>query len=492
MFKSWIFKKNLDRSNLHWKVFHIFLLIFNFLYLWFIELDKGSDDLVSKKNGLKIVTIGGGSSYTPELVEGFIKRYDELPIRELWLVDIEAGKEKQEIVGALAKRMVEKAGIPMEIHLTLDRELALKDADFVTTQMRIGLLDARIKDERIPLEMGLIGQETNGAGGLFKGLRTVPVVLEIAEDIQRLCPDAWLINFANPAGMITEALLRYSNHKKIVGVCNVPINMHRTIAGILGEEESRVHIDFAGLNHMVFGLRVFVDGVNKTDEVLEKFGDPNIQMSMQNIAPLPWNPTFIKALGAVPCPYHRYYYKTEEILEEEMASFAKGETRAEVVKKIEAELFELYKDPNLVIKPPQLEQRGGAYYSDAACSVISSIYNDKKDIQVLNVQNNGAITGIAPESAVEVSCIVTKEGPIPLAMGELPVAVRGLVQQIKSFEQLGAEAAVTGSYEKALLALTINPLVPGDNVAEELLNRLLKAHHNYLPQFHPISQEFVQ
>ncbi|UOY92525.1 6-phospho-beta-glucosidase [Ectobacillus sp. JY-23] len=435
------------------------------------------------QEGVKIVTIGGGSSYTPELVEGFIKRYHELPVRELWLVDIEAGKEKLEIVGNLAKRMVQEAGVPMEIKLTLDRKEALRGADFVTTQMRVGLLDARIKDERIPLKHGMIGQETNGAGGLFKGLRTIPVLLEIAEEMQLLCPDAWLINFTNPAGMVTEALLRYSNHKRVVGVCNVPIHTQITIAKLLDVEVSRVHIDFAGLNHMVFGLHVYVDGNDVTERVIKLLCDPDVQMSMRNIAPLPWQPEFLQALGVIPCPYHRYYYKTKDILEEELEAFKSGTTRAEVVKRLEDELFALYKDETLRVKPPQLEKRGGAYYSDAACSLISSIYNDKKDIQTLNVQNNGAIAGLPNESAVEVSCIVTKDGPRPLAIGELPVAVNGLVQEIKSFERLGAEAAVTGSYETALLALTINPLVPTDELAKVVLDELLEAHRDYLPQF---------
>jgi len=439
---------------------------------------------MNKKRGIKIVTIGGGSSYTPELVEGFIKRYHELPIRELWLVDIEAGKEKLEIVGSLARRMVKQAGIPMEIHLTLDRTLALKDADFVTTQMRVGLLEARIKDERIPLQFGMIGQETNGAGGLFKGLRTIPVLLEIAEEMQQLCPEAWLINFTNPAGMVTEALLRYSNHKRVIGVCNVPINMTMTIAKLLEVDTSRVHIDFAGLNHMVYGLHVYVDGNEVTEHVLELLANPEIQMTMKNIAPLPWQKEFLMSLGVLPCPYHRYYYKTKHILEEELESFKTGKTRAEVVKKLEDDLFELYKDENLSIKPPQLEKRGGAYYSDAACSLITSIYNDKKDIQVLNVQNNGSIQGIPNESAVEVNCIVTKQGPIPISVGELPPQINGLVQQIKSFERIGAEAAVTGSYEKALLALTINPLVPSDEVAKTVLDALLEAHKDFLPAFY--------
>ncbi len=428
------------------------------------------------KKGLKIATIGGGSSYTPELVEGFIKRYDELPIRELWLVDIEEGREKLEIVGNLAKRMVEKAGLDIDVHLTLDRREALKDADFVTTQFRVGLLDARAKDERIPLKYGVLGQETNGPGGLFKGLRTIPIILDICRDIEELCPDAWLVNFTNPAGMVTEAVLRYSNIKKIVGLCNVPIGIEMGIAKLLDVDHSRIRVDFAGLNHMVYGLDVYVDGVSVKEKVMNLLTDPKNSSFVKNVEGQGWEPEFIKALNALTCPYHMYYYKTDEMLAKELKNYEKGTTRAEVVKKLEDELFELYKDPNLAIKPPQLEQRGGAYYSDAAVRLISSIYNDKRDIQPVNTINNGAIASIPDDSAVEVSCIITKEGPKPISVGDLPVAVRGLVQQIKSFERVAAEAAVTGNYDTALLAMTINPLVPSDKIGKQILDEMLEAH----------------
>ncbi|MBN2910307.1 6-phospho-beta-glucosidase [Polycladomyces sp. WAk] len=434
--------------------------------------------------GIKIVTIGGGSSYTPELVEGLIKRYDELPVRELWLVDIPEGEEKLNIVGNLAKRMVEKAGVPIEIHLTLDRREALRNADFVTTQLRVGLLDARALDERIPLKYGVIGQETNGPGGLFKALRTIPVILDICKDMEELCPEAWLINFSNPAGMVTEAVLRYSNIKKAVGLCNVPIGMRMGVAKLLDVSPDRVHIDFAGLNHMVFGLNVYLDGEKITDRVIDLItSGEKSNVTMQNIVDLGWEPEFIKGLGVLPCPYHRYYFQTQKMLEEEMAAAKEKGTRAEVVKKLEAELFELYKDPNLAVKPPQLEKRGGAYYSDAACNLINSIYNDKRDIQPVNVRNNGAIAGIPDDSAVEVNCVITKEGPVPITVGELPVAVNGLVQQIKSFERVACEAAVTGDYRTALVAMTINPLVPSDTIAKQILDEMLEAHKPYLPQF---------
>lgn len=433
--------------------------------------------------GLKIVTIGGGSSYTPELVEGFIKRYNELPVKELWLVDIKDGEEKLNIVGNLAKRMVKKAGVPIEIHLTLDRREALKDADFVTTQIRVGMLDARAKDERIPLKYNVLGQETNGPGGMFKALRTIPVILDITKDMAELCPNAWLVNFTNPAGIVTEAVLRYGKVKRVVGLCNVPVGMQKGIAKMLEVDSSRVRVDFAGLNHMVFGLNVYLDGNKVTDKVIDMMTNDDSKIGVRNITTIAWEKDFIKALGIVPCPYHRYYYQTRKMLEKDLESAQKEGVRAEVVKRIEHELFELYKDENLAIKPPQLEKRGGAYYSDAACNLINSIYNDKCDIQPVNTRNNGAIASIDNDSAVEVSCVITKEGPRPLVVGDLPVPVRGLVQQIKSFERTTVEAAITGDYQTALLAMTINPLVPSDSVAKQILDEMLEAHKDYLPQF---------
>lgn len=433
------------------------------------------------KNGIKIVTIGGGSSYTPELVEGFIKRHKELPVKELWLVDIEEGKHKLEIVGNLAKRMVKKAGVDMEVNLTLDRREALKDADFVTTQLRVGLLDARIKDERIPLSHGVIGQETNGAGGLFKALRTVPVVLDIIKDIEELCPNAWLVNFTNPTGVISEAVFKYTNFRRYIGLCNVPIGVKNGMADILEVEKDRVEMDFAGLNHMVYALNVRLDGKDITKEAIEKFVTSSL--TMQNIKDIPLNADFVRALGVIPCPYHKYYYKHKEMLEEELEGFKDGKTRGETVKALEDDLFELYKDENLAVKPPQLEKRGGAYYSDAACNLINSIYNDKKDIQVVNTLNNGAIRDFREDSAAEMSCVITKEGPKPLSVGYLPVAVSGLVTEIKAFEILAAKAAVEDDYNAALQALCINPLIPSDDLAKTILDEMMEAHKEYLPQF---------
>ena len=437
------------------------------------------------KKGLKIVTIGGGSSYTPELVEGFIKRYEELPLTELWLVDVEAGEEKQSIVGEMAKRMFKAAGIDCEVHLTLDRKSALKDADFVTTQLRVGQLDARILDERIPLSHGMIGQETNGAGGIFKALRTVPVILDIVEDMKVLCPNAWLVNFANPAGMVTEAVLRYGKWDKVVGLCNIPINAEVEEAEILGRKQEELFFQFAGINHLHWHTVVDNQGNDLTDELIAKmYGkDADGKSIVANIKDNNLIFEQVENLHMVPCPYHMYYYMTDEMLKDELEDFKNNGTRAEKVKAIEKELFELYKDPELDHKPQQLAERGGARYSDAACNIINSIYNDKRLIMTVSTKNNGTVTDLPADSAVEVTCMITGNGPVPFQFGGFAPAERGLLQLMKAMEELTIEAAVTGDYGTLLQAFTTNPLITSGNEGKQVMDELLEAHKQYLPQF---------
>ena len=432
------------------------------------------------EKALKIVTIGGGSSYTPELVEGFIQRYEKLPVKELWLVDIEDGKEKLEIVSKLAQRMVEKAGVPMKIIPTLDRRAALKDADFVTTQMRVGLLDARIKDERIPISHGMIGQETNGAGGMFKALRTIPVILDIVKDMEELCPDAWLINFTNPAGMVTEAIIRYTNFTKTIGLCNVPIGMVAGFANLLDVDASRVRMEIQGSNHNIFATDVFVDGKSVFNELLEKYIESAKNATMRNIDALKYSPDLVRGLNAIPCPYHNYYFFTAEQLATQIEEYKEGRVRGEVVKKVEEELFELYQDENLAVKPKQLELRGGALYSDAACNLIVSLYNDTCDVQYVNIANNGTLTNLSDDSSIEAACIITADGPKPIALGEIKPALNANIQMIKTFEQLVCEAAVTGNRAPAIAALNVNPLCPSDKLANIVFDELLEAHREYL------------
>jgi 6-phospho-beta-glucosidase len=438
--------------------------------------------MTASKDGVKIVTIGGGSSYTPELVEGFIKRADELKIRELWLVDIEEGKEKLDIVGNLARRMVEEAGLDTKVYLTLDRREALRDADFVSTQFRVGLLPARARDERIPLEKGMLGQETNGVGGFAKALRTIPVILDICRDMEELCPDAWLVNFTNPSGMVAEAVLKHTNIKTI-GLCNVPITMQYSAAEILDVDMGKILFKVAGLNHFIWARNAYLDGVDKIAEVIDTFYNSDNPNRPKNIPDTKIPMELLKDLGMLPCFYHSYYYATDQQLEKQMKDFKEGRTRAVDVIKVEEELFELYKDPNLKDKPKQLEKRGGTHYSDAACELISSIVNDKKTYMHVNIRNNGTLAELPFDSAIECTCIIGKEGAHPLNVEPFPAGARGLLQLMKDFEILTIKCAVEGDVNAGIHALTINPLVTSGQVVKELFDEVIKQNIDYLPQF---------
>jgi 6-phospho-beta-glucosidase len=434
-------------------------------------------------NGLKIVVIGGGSTYTPEVIDGIIKRKAEMPVSTITLVDIAAGSDKLVTVGALAQRMVNQAGLDIKIEQTLDRRAALAGADFVITQFRVGGLAARAKDERFPLHYNVLGQETTGPGGFAKALRTIPVILEICRDMETICPDAWLINFTNPAGLITETILNHTA-VKCIGLCNVPINMVMMVAKLLGADKRDIFIEFAGLNHLVWGRKVWHRDRDVTAEIIDMLAD-GAALTMRNIPDLKWDRAFLHSLGMLPCPYHRYYYMTDQLLAEELAAAAPGGpgTRAEQVQAVEQRLLTLYKDETLTEKPAELEKRGGAYYSEAAVSLISAIYNDKQEIHTVDTANNGTIEGLAATSVIETNCVIGKNGAIPLAVGSLPDEIAGLVRQVKAYEALAIEAGVTGSKKKALQALVNNPLVPSVSVAKKLLDDLLALNGDYLPQF---------
>ncbi|EFM10396.1 6-phospho-beta-glucosidase [Paenibacillus curdlanolyticus YK9] len=429
-------------------------------------------------NGLKIAVIGGGSSYTPELVEGFIRNYEQLPVRELWLVDIEEGLHKLNIVGQLAQRMVEQSGLPMQVHLTTDRRRAIEGADFVSTQMRVGMLAARGRDETIPLSYNVIGQETTGPGGMMKALRTIPVLLDICRDIEELAPNAWLLNFTNPAGMVTEAILQHANVRSI-GLCNAPIGLRKWLSGKYGVSADRIYTEFVGLNHLHWVSRVEVDGVDKLTELLNNQED----YSAKNVPQQGWNPTFLRSLGALPSYYLKYFYMTDKMLADQQKALKQDGIRAEVVKRVEDELFKLYADPALSEKPKQLEQRGGAYYSEAAVNLMRSLYNGTNDIQTLNVANQGVLDFLPADASIEVNCIVTKSGPLPLPVTNVPPQSKGLIHAVKTYEQLAIRAAVTGDRGLALQAMAHHPLVPSVDTAVALLDEMLEANRAYLPQF---------
>lgn len=431
--------------------------------------------------GVKVAVVGAGSTYTPELVEGFARRGDRLPMDELAMLDIAPGR--LEIVGGLASRMLAKVGWEGTLTLTADRDEALEGADFVVVQLRVGGNQARLVDETIPLEFGCIGQETTGPGGFAKGLRTVPVVLELAElTARRGAPGAWFVDFTNPTGMVTQALL--DEGYRAVGLCNVAIGFQREFARLFGADPERIQLDHVGLNHLSWERAILVDGVDRLPELLEAVDAPDASpeyrsylAELEGEVPL----ELVRLLRAIPSYYLRYYYFTQRMLEEQRG----GHIRAKEVMEIEAGLLEMYKDPSLDIKPKLLEERGGAFYSEAAAMLIASLHDGEGDVQVVNARNDGAIPNLPDDDVVEISARVDRDGVHPLPTAALAPEMLGLVQAAKAYERLAIEAAKTGSRRAALAALMANPLVREYDVAVPLLDALLEANRGLLPRFYP-------
>lgn len=428
---------------------------------------------------MKIAVIGGGSSYTPELMEGIINHKDSLPVTEVVLIDIPEGEEKVSINTAFAKRMAEKAGLPISVRYTLDRREGLKDASFVIAQIRVGGLDAREKDERIPLKYDVIGQETTGPGGFFKALRTIPVMLSICHDMEEVCKDAWLINFTNPSGIITEAILK-NTKVKCIGLCNVSINMRYDAAERLSVSPDELDCRFIGLNHLSVMNHAYYQG---KDRILDAVSVENTESVVKNIQKDAEMDAVAKELGCLLSPYMQYFYTEKEALQhEKMEAIGLTGTRAAQVKEVEKNLFECYKDINLREKPAALAKRGGARYSMAAICLIDSIYNDTNDVQVVDVFNNGIIPQLPDDVVIEVNCRIGRNGAAPLA-SDVPASVLGLIGQVKAYEEYTIEAAITGDRNKALIALLNNPLIHDVRDAKGILNELLEAHRAYLPAF---------
>lgn len=421
--------------------------------------------------GVKVAVVGAGSTYTPELVEGFARRADRFPVDELALLDIDP--ERLGIVGGLAERMLRKTGFSGRLVRTLDRDEALDAASFVIVQLRVGGNRARYLDETIPPRYGCIGQETTGPGGFAKALRTVPVVLELAEETARRgAPGAWFVDFTNPTGLVTQALLD-AGHRAL-GLCNVAISLQREIAARLGVAPERVELEHVGLNHLSWERAVRVDGVDRLPEILDRWEELGPEEGFPG--------DLVRALGALPSSYLHYYYFTERILQEQRAG---RRTRAEEVMEIEAELLELYRDPALDVKPALLERRGGAFYSEAAAQLVASLHAGTGDVQVVNVRNGGAIPDLPAEDVVEIPARIDREGAHPLPLAPLAPEMLGLVQHAKAYERLAIAAAIDGDRRAALKALITNPLGPDADRAPDLLAELLEAHRAHLPRFFP-------
>jgi 6-phospho-beta-glucosidase len=420
--------------------------------------------------GLKVAVIGGGSTYTPELIDGLAKRQARLPMDELVLHDINA--ERREVVGGLAQRMLNRLGWGGRLTLTDDARAAVDGAAFVLIQLRIGGQAARLLDETLPLRFGTIGQETTGAGGLAKALRTVPVVLELAELAERhAAPDAWIVDFTNPVGIVTQALA--DRGRRALGLCNVAITLQRSMAARLGIDPNRLELEHVGLNHLSWITAARVDGVDRLPELLDRHGG-------EIAAELHLPEVLVRDLGAVPSYYLRYYYDFDDVLAEQNG----GHHRAEEVMDLERRLLEMYADPALDTKPALLADRGGAWYSEAAAQLLASLHDGAGDVQVVDVRNGGAMAELEPDDVVEVPSRIDREGAHPIGQPAMPPDMRDLVRAVKAYERLAIRAAISGERADVRAALEAHPLVGGRiGDVEPLLDALLEANRPYLPQF---------
>ncbi|MGW1836687.1 6-phospho-beta-glucosidase [Streptomyces sp. NPDC002067] len=414
---------------------------------------------------MKLAVVGGGSTYTPELIDGFARLRDALPLAELVLVDPAA--DRLELVGGLARRIFAEQGHPGRITWTSDLDAGVDGADAVLLQLRVGGQAARNQDETWPLECGCVGQETTGAGGLAKALRTVPVVLDIAERVRRRNPDAWIVDFTNPVGIVTRALLTEGH--KAVGLCNVAIGFQRKFARLLGVTPDRVELEHVGLNHLTWERAVRVDGEDVLPRLLAEHGDAVAE-------DLHMPRSLVERLGVVPSYYLRYYYQHDEVVRE----LRRKPSRAAEVAAIEKQLLEMYGDESLMEKPELLAQRGGAFYSEAAVALTSSLLRDTGDTQIVNTLNNGTLPFLPDDAVIEVPATVGATGAKPLPVRPLEPLFSGLVAGVTAYEHLALDAALKGGRDRVFQALLAHPLIGQIAYAEQLTDDLLAHNREHL------------
>jgi 6-phospho-beta-glucosidase len=417
---------------------------------------------------VKLAVVGGGSTYTPELIDGFARLRDTLPVEELVLVDPAA--ERLALVGGLARRIFAKQGHPGKVTTTSDLDAGVADADAVLLQLRIGGQAARNQDETWPLECGCVGQETTGAGGLAKALRTVPVVLDIAERVRRAAPDAWIIDFTNPVGIVTRAL-RQAGHRA-VGLCNVAIGFQRRFAKLLSVTPEQIHLDHVGLNHLTWERAVRIGGPDGEDvlpKLLAEHGE-----AIAGDLHLPRQ--VLDRLGVVPSYYLRYYYAHDEVVRE----LRTKPSRAAEVAEMERALLEMYGDPALDEKPELLAKRGGAFYSEAAVALASSLLGDTGDTQVVNTYNNGTLPFLPDDAVIEVPATVGATGTAPLPVPPLDPLYSGLIANVTAYEDLALDAALRGGRDRVFKALLSHPLIGQYEYAEALTDRLIAHNREHL------------
>jgi 6-phospho-beta-glucosidase len=429
---------------------------------------------------LKVAVIGGGSTYTPELVNGFLERINHFPLDELWLMDID--EERLKVVGKFTQRMVDAKGSPFKVILSTNQRESVKDASYVTTQLRVGHMEARRRDEYLGMRHGLIGQETTGVGGMAKALRTIPIILKIAQDIREVAkPDTILVNFTNPAGLVTQAISKYAADVPAVGVCNVPITTKMHIIENLekktGEKIDPDHTELKtlGLNHLSWHRGFTIDGEDVWAQIIQGF----ISDLKQEEDP-EWDPRTIEVLRMIPNYYLQYFYHTDKKLKSQEKW---PPSRAEEVIEIEKDLLRKYADPSLNEPPAELMKRGGAYYSTVATQLLNAHYNDLGETHVVNIANNGAVKEWPAEWVLEIPSMVRKSGITPIPAAPLPLSQFGLISAVKAYELLTVEAAVHGDRNAVYEALLAHPIGPKADQVQAVLDDMLETHKEHLPQF---------
>jgi len=425
---------------------------------------------------MKLAVIGGGSTYTPELIDGIIVRHKRLPITHIYLVDIETSK--LEIIADFAKRMIAAAQLDITIEYGTDLRAGVRGASFVVSQFRVGTQAARHRDELLGRKYNLVGQETVGVGGFAKALRTIPVALNVARTILEEAPNAILLNFTNPAGLITQALIQEVPELTTIGLCNVPWNTRIEIANALGVASTSVSFDYVGLNHLSWIRGVTVDGVDTSAAAIKAFRGLTIEKGKPGDSPA-WTQSSIDLLQAIPNYYLSYYYSEKAWVEYQ----THNPTRASEVMKIEAILIEKFKDESLVTKPEELMQRGGAYYSDSAAELMSDIYNNAGTTHIVNTLNNGAVPDFPDDAVMEIPSIITSKGAASIKTGAMRGDIDSLVRTVKDFERLTISAAVNGDEDCALRALITNPIGPDISDARELWADLKKENAGMIGAF---------
>jgi len=422
---------------------------------------------------MKLAVIGGGSSYSPELIDGLFPRLDQIPVDEVWMMDPD--RERLSITAGLARRMAARNGDPFTIHETGNMAEAVCGAKFVVTQLRVGGSQARIADEKLGLRHGIVGQETTGVGGFACALRTIPPILEIAHEMERSAADGYLINFTNPSGIITEALIRHSSIRS-VGLCNIPICTVMDCVKFLDCAMEDVELDYVGLNHLAWVRAFSVGGNDVTEKAMAAFYDAAGE-EWEEPAVLANMKVAMKSLEMLPNPYLQYFYATGDKLE---LMKRNPKTRGEEVVEIETSLLKKYQDESLKEKPPELSQRGGAHYSTAAFHLIDAIQNDRQNRQVVCCRNAGAVPTFDDDASLELTAVIGKDGARAIEQKAPEPSIRGLMQSIKCFESLTVQAAVTGDRDAAFQAMLEHPLMPGAAASQVLLDELLDINRPYV------------